>query len=85
MVGTPAGDGETAGFFLGLWHGLIMPFAFIASLFVNNLSIYEVHNSGVWYNLGYLIGLASILGGGGSAAAYDSGNGEDEKEREKDE
>jgi len=81
MVGTPAADGETAGFFLGLWHGFIMPFAFVASLFLDDVSIYEVHNSGGWYNLGYLIGLAGILGGGGSAAAYDSGDGEDEDSR----
>ena len=69
-------DGETAGFFVGLWHGFIMPFAFVASLFLENVSIYEVHNNGVWYNLGYFIGLAGVLGGGGSAAAYDSGDDE---------
>src|SRR5438445_6677001 len=72
LTGTPADSGETAGFLLGLWHGLIMPFAFVASLFLDNVSIYEVHNNGGWYNFGYLLGLGSTLGGGSSAAAHSS-------------
>jgi hypothetical protein len=31
--------------------------------------MYEVHNNGAWYNLGYLLGAAAILGGGGGGAA----------------
>jgi hypothetical protein len=41
---------------------------FVASLFKSNLSIYEVHNNGAWYNVGYLFGLAGILGGGNRTA-----------------
>ena len=58
-----------AGFWLGLWQGFIAPFVFVASLFKSNLSIYEVHNNGVWYNFGWLFGLACIFGGGGNRAA----------------
>src|SRR5437660_1228926 len=58
-----------AGFWLGLWQGFIAPFVFVASLFKNNLSIYEVHNNGAWYNFGYLFGLACFFGGGSSGAA----------------
>jgi hypothetical protein len=58
-----------AGFWLGLWQGFIAPFVFVASLFKNNLGIYEVHNNGVWYNSGYLFGLACFFGGGGNRAA----------------
>ena len=47
------------GFWMGYWHGLIAPITFIASLFRSTLSMYEVHNSGGWYNLGFLLGLAS--------------------------
>ena len=55
-----------AGFWLGLWQGFIAPFVFVASLFKSNLSIYEVHNNGAWYNLAYLFGLACFFGGGGN-------------------
>jgi hypothetical protein len=53
-----ATDHDVAGFWLGLWQGFIAPFVFLASLFQSNLSIYEVHNNGAWYNFGYLFGLA---------------------------
>lgn len=60
-----AAGGEPAGFWYGLWHGVIAPIAFIVSLFNENVSIYEVHNSGGWYDFGYLIGLTVLLGSGG--------------------
>jgi hypothetical protein len=67
--GTASEHDVAAGFWLGLWQGFIAPFVFVASLFKNNLSIYEVHNNGAWYNFGYLFGLACIFGGGGNRAA----------------
>jgi len=35
----------------------------------SNVGIYEVHNSGAWYNFGYLLGLACFFGGSGNRAA----------------
>ena len=67
--GTTSEGGVVAGFWLGLWHGFIAPFVFVASLFRSNLSIYEVHNNGAWYNFGYLFGLACFFGGGGNRTA----------------
>ena len=64
--GTANEQGSVAGFWLGLWQGFIAPFVFVASLFKGNLSIYEVHNNGSWYNFGYLFGLACFFGGDGS-------------------
>ncbi len=55
---------EPAGFWLGLWHGFIVFIAFIVSLFKHSVGIYETHNSGFWYNLGYVIGLIISHGGG---------------------
>jgi hypothetical protein len=55
-----------AGFFAGLWHGLILPITFIVSLFAMNVRIYETNNSGRWYDLGFFIGASSSLGGSGS-------------------
>ena len=56
QINTVVPGGEIAGFWLGLWQGFIMPYLFIGSLFVPTVGIYEVHNSGSLYNLGFLIG-----------------------------
>ena len=61
-------EGRAAGFWLGLWQGFIAPFVFVVSLFKSDLNIYEVHNNGVWYNFGYLFGLACFFGGSGNRA-----------------
>ena len=42
-VATVDTTGDLAGFWLGLWHGLILPITFVISLFTENVSIYEVH------------------------------------------
>lgn len=54
---------DLVGFWFGLWHGLIFPFAFIISLFDPTVSVYAIYNNGSWYNFGYLIGLSSVFGG----------------------
>ena len=64
---TVSEEGSVAGFWLGLWHGIISPVTFIISLFSDSLHFYEVHNNGGWYNFGFVLG-AGILAGGGSAA-----------------
>ena len=61
-------NGDTAGFFLGLWQGFISPITFIISLFTDSVNIYEVHNNGNWYDFGFVLG-AGILFGGGFAGA----------------
>ncbi len=70
--GTPPAvseDGKVPGFWLGLWHGIIAPISFIVSLFNKAVNVYEVHNSGNWYNFGFIIGLSLSMGGGGGGAA----------------
>jgi hypothetical protein len=66
---TVAADGSVAGFWLGLWHGVILPISFIISLFRDGVNVYEVHNNGGWYNFGFLLGAALVGGGGGRAAS----------------
>ena len=61
-------SGAPAGFWLGLWQGLIVCLSFIASWFDNNIVLYQVNNNGFWYNLGYVIGLI-VLGAGGRGSA----------------
>lgn len=57
----PAEDGSVAGLIPGLWHGIIAPVMLVGSLFNPAMQIYEVHNNGVEYNLGYLIGVALVF------------------------
>lgn len=45
----------------GLYDGFFIVFAFIFSLFSDNVNIYEVNNNGVGYNFGYLLGLFAIF------------------------
>jgi hypothetical protein len=53
-----------AGFFKGFWHGLISPITFIISLFTKNVRFYEVHNNGILYNFGFVLGAGLFLSGG---------------------
>ena len=69
MVNTPDEEGDVAGFWQGLWHGIIAPVTFIISLFSDTVHVYEVHNNGGWYNFGFLLGASIIFGGGGGGAA----------------
>lgn len=69
LVDTPDEEGQVAGFWLGLWHGFIAPFTFLVSLFSDSVQVYDVHNSGGWYNFGFLLGLSIIFGGGCRGAA----------------
>ncbi len=56
--------GHIAGFWRGLWQGLISPITFIISLFTPNVRFYEVHNNGSWYNFGFVLGAGLFLSGG---------------------
>jgi len=57
-----------AGFFSGLWHGIIAPVSFVGSLFFDHIAMYAVNNNGGWYDFGFVLG-AGILFGGGSKAS----------------
>ncbi len=66
-VATP-GARDVAGFWKGLWHGFIVLLTFIVSLFSDSVGIYESHNSGNLYNLGFLLGVMIFFGGSGRGA-----------------
>ncbi len=68
-VGTPVAEGGgVPGFWYGLWHGAIAPVTFVISLFIDTVNVYEVHNSGNWYDGGFMLGLTISLGGGGASS-----------------
>jgi hypothetical protein len=63
----PAAGADEAGFWWGLWHGLILPITFVVSLFNDDVSIYEVANNGNWYDFGYCVGLSMFFSAGPAA------------------
>jgi len=56
---------KPAGFWAGFWHGLICIVTFIISLFTDSVGIYEINNSGGWYDFGFILGAVIALGHGG--------------------
>lgn len=77
---------HVAGFWLGLWQGLISPITFLVSLFNDHVSVYEVHNNGNWYDFGFMLGVAVIFSGparlGGRNASRWSGQRKEAKRRD---
>jgi hypothetical protein len=68
---TPVADcvnGEPYGFFGGVWHGIIAPFSFVCSLFMDDVAMYAVNNNGGWYDFGFVLGAGILFGGGGKAS-----------------
>lgn len=63
---TPNAQGTIAGFWLGLWHGMVAPITFIISLFTREVRVYELHNVGRLYDFGFVLGLTMSFGGGGA-------------------
>jgi hypothetical protein len=56
------------GFLSGLFHGFLMLFSLIGSVFTD-VRVYAFPNNGFWYDLGFVIGASAFLGGGGGAAS----------------
>jgi len=72
FTGCIPGDGRNnieypAGFFKGIWHGWIAPLSLVIGFFKQNIRLYEVYNSGWWYDFGYYI---AIISGFGSVSLF---------------
>jgi hypothetical protein len=68
LAGCVPGDGTAsvqhpAGFFQGIWHGWIAPLSLIIGFFKHHIRVYEIYNSGWWYDLGFYIAVISGFGG----------------------
>jgi hypothetical protein len=61
MVNTPDAQGRVAGIWLGVWHGFISPVTLLLSFFNKDMQMYEVHNAGNQYDLGFFVGLAIVF------------------------
>jgi hypothetical protein len=55
---------EPAGFWYGLWHGVISVVSLIIHIFNENVAVYEINNTGGWYDFGFLLGVICIWSGG---------------------
>lgn len=68
LTGCLPGDGKNneanpAGFFWGIWHGWLAPLSLVLGLFKDNIRIYEVANTGWWYDFGFYLAIISGFGG----------------------
>ena len=51
---------EPVGFWYGLWHGMIFPFAWIGSLLSESIAVYAIYNNGGWYDFGFFLGVGGF-------------------------
>lgn len=68
LTGCIPGDGtytaaKPAGFFWGIWHGWVSPISLIIGFFDKSIRVYEVSNTGWWYDFGFYIAIISGFGG----------------------
>ncbi|MCW9015108.1 MAG: hypothetical protein OQL06_15180 [Gammaproteobacteria bacterium] len=87
LTSCAAGDAQftaesPAGFWFGLWHGVISFITLIIHLFNSGVSVYEVNNTGGWYDFGFLLGVICIWGGGGHVSCKSAANKKHDQEWE---
>ena len=68
LTGCVPGDGtytssNPAGFFWGIWHGWISPISLIIGIFDPGIRVYEINNTGWWYDFGFYMAIISGFGG----------------------
>jgi len=62
------GDGictkdKPAGLLWGIWHGWVAPVSLIIGLFNSKIHLFEVNNTGWWYEFGFYIAIIGGFGG----------------------
>jgi len=85
LAACAAGDAQftsdtPAGFWFGLWHGVISLISLIIHLFNDNVTVYELHNTGGWYDFGFLLGVIFIWGGGSHVSCKSAADKRRDKE-----
>ncbi len=61
LLNQPDAQGRVARAGAGLWHGIIAPVTLVISFFNSDVRMYEVHNAGSEYDLGFLLGVALVI------------------------
>ena len=87
LASCAAGDAQfthdhQAGFWYGLWHGVIAVIALIVHLFNESVAVYEINNTGGWYDFGFLLGVICIWGGSSHVSCKSSADKKREEEWE---
>lgn len=77
LSGCIPGDGshtndDPAGFFWGIWHGWMAPISLIMGIFRDNIRVYEVFNTGWWYDFGFYMAIIGGFGGISLSRSKDS-------------
>jgi len=73
---------EPAGFWYGLWHGMISFITLIIHIFNPDVAVYEIHNTGGWYDFGFLLGVIMVWGGSSHISCRSSAKRKRDKEWE---
>ena len=60
LINQPDASGRVARAVAGLWHGIIAPVTLLISFFNSDVRMYEVHNAGSEYDLGFLVGVVLV-------------------------
>ena len=60
-VNTADAHDRISGLLPGIWHGIISPVTLVMSFINPDVQMYEVHNTGSEYNVGFLIGVAIVF------------------------
>lgn len=55
-----AAKADPVGFWHGVWHGMIAPFAWVVSLFSESTAVYAIYNNGGWYDFGFMLGIGAL-------------------------
>jgi len=87
LTSCAAGDAQftqdsQAGFWYGLWHGIIALISLIIHVFNESVVVYEINNTGGWYDFGFLLGVIVIWGGGSHMTCKSTENKKCDKEWE---
>ena len=82
-----AGDAQfsqdnPAGFWFGLWHGIIAVISLIIHVFNENVAVYEINNTGGWYDFGFLLGIICVWSGGSHVSCKSASEKRHDKEWE---
>ncbi len=85
LTACAAGDSQftteaPAGFWYGLWHGIISVISLIIHIFNDSVVVYETNNTGGWYDFGFLLGVIGIWGGGCKMSCKSAAEKQHEKE-----
>lgn len=59
-----APESEAAGIFVGLWHGILLLVTLVVSFFTDDVRIYELNNTGIAYDIGFVLGVLAVYGNG---------------------